>query len=387
MKSCSARCPLSQPRLLAVSENTTFKNTSRRGFLKQAGMALAASTTGFPSVLLPNRARTLGVALCGLGNYSTTQLAPGLQKTEHCELRGIVTGSPEKIPVWQERHGIPDRNVYTYETLPDIADNGDIDVVYIVTPPGVHARDAIKAAKAGKHVWCEKPMAMDAAECRAVIDAAHENGVQLTVGYRMQHEPNTQTIIRYGEEETYGAVTSVETGAGYNGAHPDPDDWRRDAELGGGALYDMGVYPVNAARYATGMEPVAVRGRTWSEREEMYSEVPEFAEFELEFPGGVVAKGETSFGKSMNYLDVECTDGWYQLRPFQAYSGVQGKTSDGTKLPPDPHDQQARQMDDDARAIKQNRAPIVPGEEGLADIRIVNAIMESDRKDGARIEL
>jgi glucose-fructose oxidoreductase len=361
--------------------------TSRRTFLKQAGSLVAASTVGFPSIWVPDRDRTIGVALCGLGNYSTGQLAPGLQRTEHCELRGIVTGSPEKISVWQRRHGIPDRNVYSYETLPDIANNDAIDVVYIVTPPGVHARDAIKAAEAGKHVWCEKPMAMDAEECQAIIDAADQNDVQLTVGYRLQHEPNNRTIMRYAEEATYGAVERVETGAGYSGAHPDPDDWRRDAELGGGALYDMGVYPINAARYATGMEPVAVRGRTWSERDQMYSEVPEFATFTLEFPGGVVAKGETSFGKSTNYLDVTCTDGSYQLRPFQTYSGVQGQTSDGTRLRPSGRDQQARQMDNDARAIKNGEAPVVPGEEGLADIRIVNAIMKSDRQDGARIEL
>jgi glucose-fructose oxidoreductase len=149
----------------------------------------------------------------------------------------------------------------------------------------------------------------------------------------------------------------------------------------------MGVYPINAARYATGTEPIAVTGRTWSERDEMYSEVPEFAEFELEFPEGVVAKGETSFGKSTNYLDVTCTSGGYQLRPFQSYSGVQGKTSDGTQLRPSGRDQQARQMDNDALAIKEGDDPIVPGEEGLADIRIVNAIMESSRKDGARVEL
>jgi len=363
------------------------EQTSRREFLKRAGATMAASTVGFPSVLLPDRDEVLGVALCGLGKYAETQLAPGLQKTEHCELRGIVTGSPEKIPRWQRRYDIPDANVYSYDTLPEIANNDALDVVYVVTPPGLHARDAIKAAKAGKHVWCEKPMAIDAAECRSVIDAAEKNGVQLTIGYRMQHEPNTRTIIRYGEEETYGAVTSVETGAGYDGAHPDPDDWRRDAELGGGALYDMGVYPINAARYATGMEPIAVTGRIWSERDDMYSEVPEFAEFTLEFPEGVTARGETSFGKSTNYLDVECTDGGYQLRPFQSYSGVQGKTSDGTQLPPDPNDQQARQMDNDARAIKNGEKPLVPGQEGLRDIRIVRAIMESSENDGARVEL
>jgi glucose-fructose oxidoreductase len=149
----------------------------------------------------------------------------------------------------------------------------------------------------------------------------------------------------------------------------------------------IGVALCGLGRYATGMEPVAVTGRTWSEREEMYSEVPEFAEFTLEFPNGVVAKGETSFGKSTNYLDVTCSDGWYRLRPFQTYSGVLGRTSDGTRLRPSGRDQQARQMDDDARAIKNDEAPLVPGSEGRADIRIVNAIMESDRTDGARIEL
>ena len=361
--------------------------TSRRTFLKQAGTVAAASTVGGPSVLLPSRNEPLGVALCGLGSYATGQLAPGLQRTEHCELRGIVTGSPEKIPKWQRQYDIPDANVYSYETLPEIANNDALDVVYIVTPPGVHARDAITAAEAGKHVWCEKPMAMDAEECRAMIDAADTNGVQLTVGYRLQHEPNNRAVMRYAEGEPYGAVQRVETGAGYDGAHPDPDDWRRDAELGGGALYDMGVYPINAARYAVGREPIAVMGRTWSEREEMYGEVPEFAEFTLEFPDGVVAEGETSFGKSTNYLDVTYADGGCRLRPFQSYSGVQGTTSDGTRLTPSGRDQQARQMDNDARAIKHGTAPIAPGAEGLADIRVVNAIMESDEQDGARIEL
>ena len=362
-------------------------HSSRRAFLKKAGTALAVSTMGFPSIIIPPKKAKLGVALVGLGRYSTGRLAPGLQQTEHCELRGIVTGSPEKIPVWQERHGIPDNNVYSYDTLHEIANNDDIDVVYVVTPPGLHARDAIKAAEAGKHVWCEKPMAMDTEECQAVIDAAKKNGVRLAIGYRMQHEPNTQTIIRYGREETFGAVTAVQTGAGYSGSHPDPDNWRRIGKLGGGALYDMGVYPINAARYATGMEPIAVKGKQWSERAFMYSEVDEFSEFELEFPNGVVAKGETSFGKSSNYLNVECEKGWYRLSPFQSYSGVRGETSDGTTLPADPDHQQARQMNNEALAILENRGPLVPGEEGLADIRIVNAIMESSRQGGKRIEL
>lgn len=363
------------------------KNISRKQFLIKTGSALALSSFGFPNIIIPKRKEKLGVALVGLGRYATGRLAPGLKLTEHCELRGIVTGSPEKIPTWQEEHGIPDSNVYNYETMHEVANNDDIDIIYVVTPPGLHAKYSIIGAEAGKHVWCEKPMAMDEEECRAIIDAANKNRVQLTVGYRMQHEPNTQTIIKYGREETYGAITGVQTGAGYSGAHRDPDDWRRNSELGGGALYDMGVYPINAARYSTGMEPVAVRGNQWSEREEMYSDVDEFTDFEMEFANGIIAKGETSFGKSSNYLNVEAENGWYRLEPMQSYSGVQGETSDGTELPPDPDHQQARQMDNDALAIKENREPIAPGEDGLADIRIVRAIMESSNRGGEWISL
>ena len=365
----------------------TPRSTTRRRFLKGTGATLAASVLGVPALAASQPKAKLGVALVGLGGYSTGQLAPGLRQTEHCELRGIVTGSPEKIPVWQERYGIPDANVYSYETLDSIADNDDIDVVYIVTPPALHARDAIRAAEAGKHVWCEKPMAMDVAECRAMLDAAAANGVSLSIGYRLHHEPNTQTIMRYGREQTYGPVTGVRTGAGFVAHFPDPTAWRRIGRLGGGALYDMGVYPINAARYATGLEPLAVRGRQGSERQDLFGDVDEFTTFELEFPEGLVVPGETSFGKRMNYLDVEAENGWYHLRPFMVYSGVSGETSDGTTLPPDPGHQQARQMDAEALAILEGRPPIAPGAEGLRDIRIVRAIMASSRAGGETVLL
>ncbi|MEM6646633.1 MAG: Gfo/Idh/MocA family oxidoreductase [Bacteroidota bacterium] len=360
--------------------------SSRRTFLKQAGALVATSSVAFPSVLIPRRKQKLGVALVGLGGYSRGRLGPGLEMTEHCELRGIVTGSPEKIPVWQERYGIPDANVYNYDNLDEIANNDDIDVVYIVTPTGIHARDSIRAAEAGKHVWCEKPMAMNVAECQAIIDAANKNGVFLSIGYRMQHEPNTQTVIRYATERPFGAITEVRSGAGYRGAHDD-GNWRRNASLGGGPLYDMGVYPINAIRYATGMEPIAVQGRLWSERTELYDEVEEFAEFAMELPEGVTAYGETAFGKRTAYLDVTCADGSYHLRPFQSYSGVKGGASDGTEWPADPNHQQARQMDNDALAILEGRGPRVPGEDGLIDIRIVEAIRQSSAQGGARIAL
>lgn len=363
------------------------QSLSRRKFIKQAGSALAIASIGFPAIILPKRKDKLGVALVGLGGYASGQLAPGLQQTEYCELRGIVTGTPSKIPEWQREYDIPDRNVYNYHNMHEIANNDDIDVIYVVTPPAIHARDAIKGAEAGKHVWCEKPMAMNVDECQAIVDAASQNRVKLSIGYRMQHEPNTQKIIQFGREKTYGDIQKIETGSGYNGSHRDPENWRRIGHMGGGALYDMGVYSINAARFSTGLEPIAVKGKQWSEREDMYSDVDEFTEFEMEFPNGIMVKGETAFGKSTNFLDVQCTDGWYRLNPMQTYRGVQGETSDGTQLPADPNNQQARQMDNDAQAILDNRDVTAPGEDGLADVRIINAIMESSEKGGEWITL
>ncbi|MEE7561259.1 Gfo/Idh/MocA family oxidoreductase, partial [Xanthomonas sp. Kuri4-2] len=200
------------------------------------------------------------VALVGLGGYATDQLAPGLALTRHCRLAGIVTGTPSKVPLWQARHRIPDRNVYSYEHFDRIADNPDIDVVYIVTPPHLHMPLTVRAAAAGKHVWCEKPMALSARECQTMVEACRRNRVALAIGYRMQHEPNTRQVIGLAQQRPFGALRSVSAQAGYAGyGDTDPADrpWRLRARYGGGAMYDMGVYSLNAARYTVGAEPVA----------------------------------------------------------------------------------------------------------------------------------
>ncbi len=175
--------------------------------------------------------RKLGVCLVGLGGYSSGQLAPALQLTEHCELRGIVTGSPEKIPVWQKKYSIPDTNVYNYKNMDGIANNPDIDVVYIVLPTGLHSETAIKAADTGKLVWCEKPMAKTAEECQAIMDACNKNRVKLSIGYRMQHEPNTRKIMEWSKTKPYGKMETVRADVGFNIGNPG-DTWRMDAELG-----------------------------------------------------------------------------------------------------------------------------------------------------------
>ncbi len=330
----------------------------------------------------------LGVALLGLGNYASNLLAPALTLTQHCKLVGIITGTPSKVAEWQSEYGIEDKNVYNYDNMGNLIDNPDIDVVYVVTPNHVHAEFAIKVARAKKHVWLEKPMAMTTEECQSIIDACNENGVKLAIGYRMQHEPNTKTVIEYASSQPFGAIERIEALSGFSGFNGGNNDvWRLKAEMGGGALFDMGVYSINAARYATGEEPVRVLSATQgTNRPEIFTEVDEWFEFELEFPSGVVAHCKTSFGENLNLLDVQCTSGSYKLEPMQSYTGVRGERSDGVQLDLQVDNQQARQMDDDALSLIEGRPMMVPGEEGLRDVRIVQALF-SAAQNGAPVDL
>jgi glucose-fructose oxidoreductase len=351
--------------------------TSRRKFIARAvsGAATLAFSPYAFGILKQERKEKLGVALVGLGYYSTDLLAPALQLTRHCYLAGIVTGTPSKAEKWKQQYNIPDKNIYNYENFDSIVNNPAIDVIYVVLPPSMHAEYAVRAANMGKHVWCEKPMAVTEAECRRMIDACSRNKVKLSIGYRMQHEPNTKQIIQFRKDLPYGKILKVEAAAGY--FDPRTDHWKQKKNMGGGAMYDMGVYPLNAARYSTGLEPVAVTARKSTTRPEIYKEVDETMSFELEFPGGITAQCETSFGKGMNDLRVTCEKGWYTLSPFQAYNGIRGTTSDGKNLNASIPNQQARQMDDDALAIINKTAVIAPGEEGLKDIRVVEAVYRS----------
>lgn len=358
---------------------------NRRSFIRKTGLLLAVSSLPLSSFLIRSSKKKLGVALVGLGYYSRDLLAPALQLTQHCELKGIVTGSPEKIPVWQKKYGIKDSNVYNYENMHEMANNNEIDVVYIVLPNTLHKKYAVIGANAGKHVWCEKPMAVTVKECEEIIDVCTKNNVQLTIGYRLQHEPVTQKIMKWSNSKPYGKIKSLKAEAGFYNSAYDPNHWKLHTELGGGAMFDMGVYPLNAVRYATGMEPIAVSAIQEKSRKVFTAD--ETTIFNLEFPHGITAECKTTFAANINTMEVKCENGWYKVQPLQYYSGVAAETSDGKKLMPFKGNQQAKQMDDDALAILNSTKPIVPGEEGLLDIHVVEAIFESAKHGGKRIQL
>lgn len=327
----------------------------------------------------------LGVALVGLGTYSGEELAPALAETSYCRLAGVVSSDQAKAEDYCKKHQIDKKNIYSYETFDEITNNEDIDIVYIVLPNAKHAEFTIRAAQAGKHVICEKPMATTVEDCQRMIDACRNAGVKLSIGYRLHFEPFNQEMMRLGQHRPLGQVKRL---VGKNGMDVGkPDQWRLNRELaGGGPLMDVGIYCVQGVIYTLGELPVAVRARYSKKTDpEKFKEVEEGIEWEMEFPSGVVALCETSYSKEFNLLRADTEKGWFQLQPAYEYRGLKGETSVGPMDFPKVS-QQARQMDDFAQAIIEDRESIVSGEMGMRDVEILLAIYRA-ADSGDRVEL
>ncbi len=331
--------------------------------------------------------KKLGIALVGLGSYSTYQLAPSLQDTEYCYLAGIVTGTKAKEKDWQDKYGIPKKNSYDYDNFDTIVDNPDIDIVYVVLPNSMHADFSIRAAKAGKHVICEKPMAISVAECDAIIEACNKADVKLSVGYRMQSDPYTNEVKKYVKEKTFGDVLFVSSDAGYI-SRGNPDQWRLNKSLsGGGALMNMGVYAIQTSIYGTGQNPVSVSAQEFSTRPDYFKETDETITAQFEFPNAAVGHMMTSHNANGNRLKSHCSDGWFELDPAHSYGPISGRTSNGTVISFPHQRQQALQMDDFAKHILLGTPNVAPGEMGKRDMILVEAIYKSISEGGKKQSL
>ena len=190
-------------------------NASRREFLTTVSAGVAAGMTqgGFFSGAHAAEDRKLGVALVGLGSLSTHQIAPALAKTQNCRLAAIVTGSPEKEKVWGDKYGVSPTHIYNYEAFDKIAGDDSVDIVYIVLPHSMHAEYTIRAAKAGKHVLCEKPMANSSAECNAMIAACQQMNRLLAIGYRCQYEPHHLKCMEIARSQEMGKLSRIDASA------------------------------------------------------------------------------------------------------------------------------------------------------------------------------
>jgi glucose-fructose oxidoreductase len=356
---------------------------SRRRFVSHLAVGAATLALARHSRGQTAPAKKLGIALCGLGQYARGQLGPALKLTQHCRLAGVITGSREKGVQWAKDHGFPEKNIYHYDTMQQMAANPDIDIVYVVTPNALHAPHTIAAAKAGKHVICEKPMGMNAAECDKMIAACKAANVRLSIGYRLHFEPHTQELKRLAKDKDFGALMKM---SGGNGFRMERKVWRADHKLsGGGPLMDMGIYSVQAACMAAGDATcVAVTAKEHPKtRPEIFADVEEGLNYTLEFSNGAKAELMTTYAERIGKFRAEGEKGWISLEPAHSYQGIKAVTSKGPVDVRPIASQQALQMDDFALCVREQRESIVGGAMGRRDMRIVDAIYEA-AKTGKR---
>ena len=366
-----------------------YKN-SRRKFIYQTAIAAlgipllgAGTCTDTTGKNQRSNNKKLGVALVGLGGYATGQLGPALLQTEHCYLAGIVTGTPSKIPAWKEKYNIPDKNIYSYETYDEIANNPDIDIIYVVLPNSMHAEYSIRGSKAGKHVICEKPMAISVAECDAMIAAAENANKSLSIGYRLHYDPYHLEMIRLVKEKTFGDLNKMDSAFSFMATK---GQWRLNKELsGGGPLMDLGVYCLQAACYTSGSNPVAVTAQAPPVTDKTkFINVEETLNFQMEMPGGLIASCRTSYSENNNFVKATASKGWVELKPAFGYGGIKLNTSDNRQFSVPAFSQQAAQLDDIALSITNKQPSKIPGEMGRRDMQIIQAIYEA-MESGKRV--
>jgi predicted dehydrogenase len=351
-------------------------------------LLLAAASLAVASVAGVSRAaddRKIGYAIVGLGYYGLNVILPQFVNCQHSQLTALVSGDPVKARATAARYGVPERSIYSYETFDQIRDNPDVDVVYVILPNSMHAEYTIRAAKAGKHVMCEKPMATSVAECEAMIAACKTAGRKLMIGYRCHFEATNLEAMRLARSGAAGHVRYVRSEHGF--VQGDPSKWRlKKAMAGGGSLMDMGVYSLQAARYMTGEEPVSVTARESTDRNDpRFAEVEDMIEWLLKFPSGAIASCLSTYSANQNHVLLMGDKGRIELEPATRYDGNRlwtGKDGRAVEIAPPPgpaKTQFAGQLDHLADCIQANRSPIVSGEEGLRDMKIIEAIYRSAR--------
>ncbi|MFC4477378.1 Gfo/Idh/MocA family protein [Flavobacterium chungangensis] len=381
---------------------------TRRSFVNKFGLGVGASVvmTTLPSFMTetekvhkPYTGKKLNIALCGLGNYASL-LAEGLQVSEYCQLTGIVTGTPSKAEVWKKKYNIPEKNIYNYENFDSIIKNKDIDLVYVVTPNALHKEFTVRAAKAGKHVIVEKPMAITAEDCEEMIKTCNDNNVQLAMGYRLHYEPNHLEIKRLGQEKVLGQVRYIETGLGYSTY--DVRDINKPVDLnarkewrltkkwaGGGCLINLGIYCIQVSRYVLGEEPIAVTAQFGHvNNKNMFSQVEENITWQMEFPSGAVANCSSSCGFGIDRFYAAADEGFFEMSPAVSYGPFVGKRSDGKPFNFPVINQQQTQMDEISKVILANQKlpNHITGEEGIKDVKIINAIYKA-AETGKKVSL
>jgi predicted dehydrogenase len=307
---------------------------------------------------------------------------PGVLNTSNSSITGLVSGHRDKANKIAAQYGVPQHSIYSYENFDDIAHNPGIDAVYVALPNSMHAEYTIRAAKAGKHVLCEKPMSTTVADAEAMIAACKAANVKLMIAYRCHYEPTNLKAVQLITDGAIGQVQAIESAFGFNIGL---GEWRLNKKLaGGGPVFDVGIYSLNACRYLTREEPVQIAAfSSVTDRDGRFDQVEENVSWSMRFPSGVVASCATTYGATMpGYFKVYGSKGWLQVDQAFVYEGLRLRGEfQGTKLDelnpardPSHFTAEAAHF---SRNIQNGEQPRTPGEEGLRDMRYIAEIYRS----------
>jgi predicted dehydrogenase len=329
----------------------------------------------------------VGIAIVGLGRIAINEMLPAFEQGKHAKPVALFTGDRAKGLKIAHQYNIPETAVLDYKDYDKLAQMPDGQGVYIALPNSMHAEHTVRAARAGKHMLCEKPMATSVADCRKMIDACRKAGRKLMIAYRSQYEPLDRALAKMVQEKKLGTLKEFISVNSQNMG--DPQHWRlKRSFAGGGALPDVGLYCINAARFLSDEEPSEVIGNTWSTPgDPRFREVEESCQFILRFPSGFVASCTTSYSAHKSQMfRLNGAQAWAEMNPAYAYHGLKLKVArvvDGKEQASDiqieEKNQFAAELDHFARCVRQDKDVHTPGEEGLQDQRIMDAIYESAR--------
>ena len=344
--------------------------------LPLAGRQAAAQTEG-------SEGRRLRYCIVGLGRISMKHFMPACKESKHSQVTALVSGHREKAEEQAKQYGVAEKNIYSYENYDSIRDNPDIDAVYIALPNSMHAEYTIRAANAGKHVLCEKPMATSVKDSQSMINACRAANKKLMIAYRCQYEPTNLRAIQIIRDGKLGKVQAIESA---NGFDISAGEWRLNRQLaGGGPLMDVGVYSLNACRYLTGEEPEHLEGyASVIDKDGRFKEVEENVSWTMKFPSGILASCNTTYGASMGgYYRVHGSKGTLHVEPAFGYQGqhLKADIKGGEKIdepnPAKDPSQFVTQADYFANCVFENKEPKSDGQEGLRDMQLMSDIYKS----------
>jgi predicted dehydrogenase len=324
------------------------------------------------------RTKDVRYAVIGLGHFAQAAVLPALDRLRGSDLTAICSSDPEKLRKLGSRYGVTHR--LGYDQYDALLRSDEVDAVYIALPNSLHADFAVRAAEAGVHVLCEKPMAVTAADCRRMVAAARKHGVKLMVGYRLHFEAANLAAV---ETLRSGAIGTPRSFDSTFTMQVQPDNIRLRAELGGGPLHDLGTYCINAARYLFRAEPTEACGFSAARSDDArFGEVPEQISALLRFPDERLARFTVGFGGAhVSRYEVVGSKGVLRVDPAYDYAGALAVElqSDGRRSRRSfrKRDQVAAELRYFSECIRRNREPEPSGSEGLADVLAIEAILEA----------